>query len=79
MRECLSAGELPQRRNEVVEYTLFVQLLAAAGVPLKEPRVRGLCKRVPWTRRRRPGQAAQFLKRPDRGITVQSHPMQLDA
>ena len=30
MRECLSAGEQPQRRNEVVEYTVFVQLLAVA-------------------------------------------------
>jgi hypothetical protein len=46
MRECLSAGEQPQRRNEVVEYTLFAQLLAAAGVPLEEPRVRQLARDV---------------------------------
>jgi superfamily II DNA or RNA helicase len=40
----LEPGSNPQRCNEVVEYTPFVQLLAAAGIPLEEPRVRQLAR-----------------------------------
>ncbi|MEA3150388.1 MAG: hypothetical protein QOD56_1327, partial [Gammaproteobacteria bacterium] len=45
-RECLSVDEQPQRHNEVVEYTVFAQLLATAGIPLEESRVRQLARDV---------------------------------
>jgi hypothetical protein len=43
-RECPSTGKQSQRPNEVVEYTLFAQLLAAAGIPLEEPLIRQLAR-----------------------------------
>jgi superfamily II DNA or RNA helicase len=43
-RESRPLGELPQRPDEVVDYLPITQLLAAAGIPLQEPRLRQLAR-----------------------------------